>query len=103
MDGVKVFFGVVLLAAALWIVWPVLSATATDALSALWLLIAAAALGLFLSAAARALSVWRRLGRGIGAALAIWAAVLLVGLAAGSSDPLRPLAVFTARGVRSRG
>ena len=31
MDGVKVFFGVVLLAAALWIVWPVLGATATDA------------------------------------------------------------------------
>ena len=29
MDGVKVFFGVVLLAAALWIVWPVLGAVAT--------------------------------------------------------------------------
>ncbi|HEY4801340.1 MAG TPA: protein-disulfide reductase DsbD, partial [Paraburkholderia sp.] len=28
MDGVKVFFGVVLLAAALWIVWPVLGASA---------------------------------------------------------------------------
>ena len=41
--------------------------------------------------------MWRRLGRGIGAALAIWAAVLLVGLAAGSSDPLRPLAVLAAR------
>ncbi|SIO16225.1 thiol:disulfide interchange protein DsbD [Burkholderia sp. GAS332] len=97
MDGVKVFFGVVLLAAALWIVWPVLSATATMLLSALWLLIAAAGLGLF-SAPAAGASVWRRLGRGIGAALAIWAAVLLVGLAAGSSDPLRPLAVLAARG-----
>ncbi|MFM0617883.1 protein-disulfide reductase DsbD [Paraburkholderia nemoris] len=97
MDGVKVFFGVVLLAAALWIVWPVLGATATMLLSALWLLIAAAGLGLF-SAPAAGASVWRRLGRGIGAALAIWAAVLLVGLAAGSSDPLRPLAVLAARG-----
>jgi thiol:disulfide interchange protein DsbD len=97
MDGVKVFFGVVLLAAALWIVWPVLGATATMLLSALWLLIAAAGLGLF-SAPIAAASVWRRLGRGIGAALAIWAAVLLVGLAAGSSDPLRPLAVLAARG-----
>ena len=28
MDGVKVFFGVVLLAAALWIVWPVLGGVA---------------------------------------------------------------------------
>ncbi|MGF6903819.1 protein-disulfide reductase DsbD [Paraburkholderia sp. GAS348] len=97
MDGVKVFFGVVLLAAALWIVWPVLGATATMLLSALWLLIAAAGLGLF-SAPAVGISVWRRLGRGIGAALAIWAAVLLVGLAAGSSDPLRPLAVLAVWG-----
>jgi thioredoxin:protein disulfide reductase len=96
MDGVKVFFGVMLLAAALWIVWPVLSAVAQMALAALWLLIAAAALGLFTSSAS-ALPIWRKLGRGLGAALAIWGATLLVGLAAGSTDPLQPLAVFTAR------
>ncbi|KLU27426.1 thiol:disulfide interchange protein [Caballeronia mineralivorans PML1(12)] len=96
MDGVKVFFGVVLLAAALWIVWPALSAVAQMALAALWLLIAAAALGLFTSGAP-VVSIWRRLGRGFGAALAIWGAALLVGLAAGSTDPLRPLAVFAAR------
>lgn len=96
MDGVKVFFGVVLLAAAVWIVWPVLPSTAQMLLAALWLLIAAAALGLFTPNAGAA-SVWRRLGRGIGAALAIWAATLLVGLAAGSSDPVRPLAVLAAR------
>jgi thioredoxin:protein disulfide reductase len=97
MDGVKVFFGVVLLAAALWIAWPVLGASVQMLLSALWLLVAAAALGLF-TPNAGGNSVWRRLGRGIGAALTIWAAVLLVGLAAGSSDPLRPLAVLAARG-----
>jgi thiol:disulfide interchange protein DsbD len=97
MDGVKVLFGVVLLAAALWIVWPVLGATAAMLLSALWLLIAAASLGLFSAPLAQA-SIWRRLGRGIGAAMAVWAAVLLVGLAAGSSDPLRPLAVLATRG-----
>jgi thiol:disulfide interchange protein DsbD len=96
MDSVKVFFGVVLLAAALWIVWPALSAVAQMALAALWLLIAAAALGLF-TAGAPAVSIWRRLGRGFGAVLAIWGAALLVGLAAGSTDPLRPLAVFAAR------
>ena len=97
MDGVKVFFGVVLLAAALWIVWPVLDPVAQMLLSALWLLVAAAALGLF-SPPAGSSSVWRRLGRGLGVALTIWAAVLLVGLAAGSSDPLKPLAVLAARG-----
>lgn len=97
MDGVKVFFGVVLLAAALWIVWPVLGASLQIGLAALWLLIAAAATGLF-TPAAGGTSIWRRLGRGVGAAFAIWAAVLLVGLAAGSTDPLRPLAVFASRG-----
>lgn len=97
MDSVKVLFGVVLLAAALWIVWPVLGATAAMLLSAFWLLIAAASLGLFSAPLVQA-SIWRRLGRGIGAAFAVWAAVLLVGLAAGSSDPLRPLAVLATRG-----
>jgi thioredoxin:protein disulfide reductase len=96
MDGVKVFFGVVLLAAALWIVWPVLGAAPQMLLAALWLLFAAAALGLF-SPNAGGQGVWRRLGRGLGAAFAIWAATLLVGLAAGSTDPLRPLAVLALR------
>jgi thioredoxin:protein disulfide reductase len=97
MDSVKVFFGVVLLAAALWIVWPVLGGTAQMLLSVLWLLIAAAALGLFSPQQTSSGSVWRGLGRGVGAAFAIWAAVLLVGVAAGSTDPLRPLAVLASR------
>jgi len=97
MDGVKVFFGVVLLAAALWIVWPVLGGASMMLLSALWLLIAAAALGLF-SAPVAGGSAWRRLGRAVGVVMTVWAAALLVGLAAGSSDPLRPLAVLAARG-----
>ena len=67
MDGVKVFFGVVLLAAALWIVWPVLGAAAQMLLSALWLLIAAASLGLF-SARPR---LPARSGAGSGVALAL--------------------------------
>ncbi len=98
MDGVKTFFGVVLLAAALWIVWPVIGAVAKMLLAALWLLIAAASLGLFASTPVAASNVWKRLGRGLGAAFAIWAATMLVGLAAGSTDPLRPLAVLAARG-----
>ncbi|WP_175948090.1 protein-disulfide reductase DsbD [Burkholderia pyrrocinia] len=102
MDGVKVFFGIVLLAAALWIVWPVLAGGLKMVLAALWLLVAAAALGLFTPNAGAA-SIWRRLGRGLGAALAIWAATLLVGLAAGSTDPIKPLAVLAARTVASGG
>ncbi|KND59984.1 Cytochrome c-type biogeneis protein DsbD, protein-disulfide reductase [Candidatus Burkholderia verschuerenii] len=103
MDGVKVFFGVVLLAAALWIVWPVLGGVAQMLLAALWLLIAAASLGLFAPGASASVNVWKRLGRSLGAAFAIWAATLLVGLAAGSTDPLRPLAVLAARGGSGAG
>ena len=93
MDSVKVFFGVILLAAALWIVWPALAPIPQMLLAALWLLIAAAALGLF-SPHAGSGSIWRSLGRGLGAALAIWAATLLIDLAAGSTDALKPLAVL---------
>lgn len=96
MEAVKVFFGVVLLAAALWIVWPVLPPTVEMLLAALWLLLAAAGLGLFTPNSGGP-TIWRRLGRGVGAALAIWAAAMLVGLAAGSSDPVRPLAVLAVR------
>ncbi len=96
MDSVKVFFGVVLLAAALWIVWPVLGTTAQMLLAAVWLLVAATGLGLF-SPQASTGSIWLGLGRGLGAALAIWAATLLVGLAAGSTDPMKPLAVLASR------
>ena len=99
MDGVKVFFGVVLLAAALWIVWPVIGGVARMLLGALWLMIAAASLGLFASTATAPANVWKRLGRGLGAAFAVWAAALLLGLAAGSTDPLRPLAVLASRGA----
>ncbi|KMQ77845.1 Cytochrome c-type biogeneis protein DsbD, protein-disulfide reductase [Candidatus Burkholderia pumila] len=96
MDSVKVFFGVILLAAALWIVWPVFGGVAQMLLAALWLLIAAASLGLF--GTFQSANVWKRLGRGLGAAFAIWAATVLVGLAAGSTtDPLRPLAVFASK------
>ncbi|HEF5786821.1 thiol:disulfide interchange protein [Burkholderia multivorans] len=102
MDGVKVFFGIVLLAAALWIVWPVLGGALKMMLAALWLLVAAAALGLFTPNAGAA-SIWRRLGRGLGAALAIWAATLLVGLAAGSTDPVKPLAVLASRAAAPGG
>ncbi|MCA8504857.1 protein-disulfide reductase DsbD [Burkholderia multivorans] len=102
MDGVKVFFGIVLLAAALWIVWPVLGGGLKMMLAALWLLVAAAALGLFTPNVGAA-SIWRRLSRGLGAALAIWAATLLVGLAAGSTDPVKPLAVLASRAAAPGG
>lgn len=93
MDGVKRFFGMVLLAVALWLVTPTLPGAVAMTLAALWLLFAAAALHLF-DRSVDMLSIWSRLGKGLGAALAVWAVALLTGVAAGSSNPLRPLAIF---------
>ena len=101
MNGVKVFFGVALLAAALWIVWPVIGGVARMLLTALWTLIVAVSLGLFRACKDAPRNLWKGLGRGLGAACGIWGATLLVGLAAGSTDPLHPLAVLAAREVVS--
>ncbi|KIG11183.1 Protein-disulfide reductase [Burkholderia sp. MR1] len=101
MNGVKVLFGVALLAAALWIVWPVIGGVARMLLTSLWTLIAAVSLGLFKGPTAAPLNLWKDLGRGLGAVCGIWLATLLVGLAAGSTDPLHPLAVLAARDVSS--
>jgi len=91
MEGVRRFFGVLLLAVALWIVTPVLP----DAM----LMFAWAALligsGIFLRAIdplPAAASGWWRLWKGAGVMLLIAGVALLAGLLAGNRDPLRPLA-----------
>jgi len=91
MEGVRKFFGVLLLAVALWIVTPVLSDVA--------LMLAWAALligsGIFLRALdplPAAVSGWWRLWKGAGVMLLIAGVALLAGVLAGNRDPLRPLA-----------
>ena len=98
MNGVKKFFGVLLLAVALWIVSPVIPAAAQ--------MIAWAALligsGMFLRAIdplPAAASGWWRLWKTAGIALLAAGLALLVGALAGSRDPLRPLAGLASRGA----
>ena len=91
MDGVKYFFGVLLIATALYMVAPVLPG---------WLLMLAWA-ALFIVSATYLhafdrlpddASGWRRLFKGFGVVLALVGGVLVVGLAGGSTNLLRPLA-----------
>src|SRR5205807_807417 len=91
MSGVKKFFGVLLLAVALWIVSPVLPAALR--------MIGWAALfigsGVFLRAIdplPASAAPWWRLLKAAGIALLAAGLALLVGALAGSRDPLRPLA-----------
>ena len=91
MDGVRKFFGVLLLAVALWIVTPVLPDAA--------LMVAWAALligsGIFLRALdplPPGASGWWRLWKGAGVMLLVLGVALFAGMLAGNRDPLRPLA-----------
>jgi thiol:disulfide interchange protein DsbD len=90
MESVKKFFGVVLLGTALWLVSPVLPT---------WLVMLAwAALLIVPAIYLRAIDPlpthagnWQRFWKGVGLLMLLAGAALVVGVAGGSRDPLRPL------------
>ena len=85
MTGVRRFFGVLLLAVAVWVISPVLPAA----------VVMAAWAALFIGSAVLLLR-WSKLA---GAAAALIGLALLVGAVTGSRDPLRPLAALTGKGA----
>ncbi|MEW6561285.1 MAG: protein-disulfide reductase DsbD [Pseudomonadota bacterium] len=91
MDGVKAFFGVLLIATALYMIAPVLPTWLLMVLWALLFLISASYLRVFDRLPDEA-SGWKRLFKGFGVALAVAGVVLLVGLASGNRNLLQPLA-----------
>lgn len=97
MERVKTVFGLLLLAVAWWLVQPVLPAWAVLSLAAVWLGLAAAFLGAFDTLGASA-SLRHRAAKGAGLALAVLAAVQIVGAVAGARSPWQPLAPFTGAG-----
>ena len=91
MDGVKGFFGVLLIATALFMLGPVLPAWADMALWALLAIVSATFLHAFDRLPDDA-SGWTRSFKGLGVTMALAGAMLLVGLAGGNRDLLQPLA-----------
>lgn len=94
MEGVKRFFGFLLLGVALWIIRPLLS---TPVLLLGWgvlLLVCASFMRVFDSLPDGA-GGGRRLLKGLGVVMALLGAVALVGAAADARDPLAPLAGLT--------
>ena len=91
MEGVRRFFGVLLLAVALWILTPVLP---DAAIMLAWsvLLIGSAIFLRALDPLPPQASGWWRLWKGAGVILLIAGVALLAGMLAGNRDPLRPLA-----------
>jgi thioredoxin:protein disulfide reductase len=91
MQRVKTFFGVMLLAVALWLVQPVLPVWALMGLVGVGALLGAVFLGLFDRLAPEAGGL-ARLGKGLGAVLAVLGVTQLVGAASGGTDAWQPLA-----------
>jgi thiol:disulfide interchange protein DsbD len=91
MVGVRRFFGVLLLAVALWIVSPVLP-SAAEMIAWAVLLIGSAMFLRALDPLPAAASGWWRAWKALGIVALASGVALLVGALAGSRDPLRPLA-----------
>lgn len=91
MEGVKRFFGVLLLGVAWWMLQPVLPVWVQMAGWALLALFCASLLHAFDSMPPDA-GVGRRFARGLGWAFVIAGVIEAVGLASGGRDPLQPLA-----------
>lgn len=90
MDGVSKAFGVILLATALWLVSPVLPPLVTMVGWALLLIVPAVFLRA-LDPLPQHAGGWLRFWKGLGIVMLIAGAAMLVGVLAGSRDPLQPL------------
>ena len=98
MGAVKRFFGVLLLAVAIWIVSPVIPMVMQMLLWAVLLIISA----IFLRATdslPHEASGYARLGKGIGMIALVGGVALLIGALSGSRDPLQPLASLRGGGA----
>jgi len=98
MEGVKKFFGVLLLGTAVWLVSPVIPPAAQMTAWAVLLIVPAIYLHALdpLPPQARG---WPRFWKGCGLVMVITGSALLVGLLAGNRDPLQPLAGLRQAGI----
>ncbi|BBP02476.1 protein-disulfide reductase DsbD [Sulfuriferula nivalis] len=93
MNAVKYFFGVLMLAIAIWLVSPLMPIWVQMLLWAGLLIIAATYLHVLDPLPANA-SGWMRLWKGFGAVLMLGGIALIVGMLAGGRELLQPLSVF---------
>lgn len=91
MTAVKHFYGVMLLAVAIWLVERLVPAWVALTLWGLLIAITGVQLGAFDSAKAG----WQRTRKGLGLIMFAYGLALLAGAVGGANDPLKPLAPFT--------
>lgn len=94
MNAVKAVFGVMLLAVAIWMLERILPAWSAMLLWSVLLITSAVYMGATDRIETGA-SGWQRLWKGLGLIVLIYGALILIGIAAGNSDPLQPLKGIT--------
>jgi thiol:disulfide interchange protein DsbD len=92
MNVVKAFYGVMLLAVAIWLVERLVPAWLALTLWGLLIAVTGVQLGAFDAAKAG----WERTRKGLGLVMFAYGIALLAGAVSGANDPMRPLAPFTA-------
>ncbi|MCL7945816.1 protein-disulfide reductase DsbD [Marinobacter sp. ATCH36] len=92
MNVVKAFYGVMLLAVAIWLVERMVPGWLALTLWGLLVAITGVQLGAFDAAKAG----WERTRKGMGLVMFAYGIALLAGAVSGANDPLKPLAAFTA-------
>ena len=97
MDGVKAFFGVMLLALAIWMLDRIIPSEVSMLLAAVLLVVSAVYMGA-LDRLPEAVSGWRKLWKGLGVVSLVYGVVLAIGVFAGSQSFLRPLQGIVAGG-----
>ncbi|MBK7015953.1 MAG: protein-disulfide reductase DsbD [Sulfuritalea sp.] len=95
MEGVKKFFGVIMLATALWLVSPVIPLWTQMFGWALLMVVPAIYLHA-LDPLPQNAHGWQRLGKGLGVVLLLGGAAMLMGVLGGAKDPLQPLGFLRA-------
>lgn len=97
MNAVKKFFGVMLLAVAIYLLSRIIPGQVTMALWAALFMVCA----VFMGALRRgSKNYWQTLWQGLGIIMLTYGVVLMVGVGLGNSDPLQPLAGLTINGKR---
>ncbi len=92
MEAVKNVFGVLMLGLAIWLLERILPAAVTMMLWALLLIISSIYMGALDTLDAVA-SSWRRLWKGLGLAMMIYGAILIIGAASGGNDVFKPISL----------
>lgn len=91
MNATKAVFGVIMLAVAVWMLSRILPPTVTMLLSAMLLIVPAIYLNA-IEPLPQPASGWKKLWKGLGLMMLVFGVMQLIGLSAGNTNPLQPLA-----------